>query len=308
MEFKDYYKILGVDKKASVDEIKKAYRKLAMKYHPDRNPDDKSAEEKFKEISEAHEVLSDPEKRKRYDQLGANWKQYQTGGQDFGDIFSQFGRGGGRQYRTSGNFEDMFGNMSGFSDFFESFFGGGAFGGDQFRSRRTSKGADYEATLYIMLEEAFSGTTKEILIEGKKLRLKINPGTKDGKRLRLSKQGAASQSGGERGDLYLTIKIQKHPFYEFDGTNLIYDLSIDLYSAVLGAKKKFKTLSGKNINLTIPPGTDNGQLFRIQGMGFPLEENSNRFGDLIIRIKVELPKNLSSEEKKLFKTLSEIRK
>jgi curved DNA-binding protein len=308
MEFKDYYKILGVDKKASVDEIKKAYRKLAMKYHPDRNPDDKSAEEKFKEISEAHEVLSDPEKRKRYDQLGSNWKQYQTGGQDFGDIFSQFGRGGGRQYRTSGNFEDMFGNMSGFSDFFESFFGGGAFGGDRFSSHRTAKGADYEAELYIMLEEAYSGTTKEISIEGKKLRLKINPGTKDGKRLRLSKQGAVSQSGGEKGDLYLTIKIQKHPFYEFDGTNLIYDLSIDLYSAVLGAKKKFKTLSGKNINLTIPPGTDSGQLFRIQGMGFPLEENSNRSGDLIIRIKVELPKNLSSEEKKLFKTLSEIRK
>jgi len=308
MEFKDYYKILGVEKKASTDEIKKAYRKLAMKYHPDRNPDDKSAEEKFKEISEAHEVLSDPEKRKKYDRLGSNWKQYQTGGQDFSDIFSQFGKGGGRQYRTSGNFEDIFGNMSGFSDFFESFFGGSSFDNDRSTSHRTTKGADYEATLYIMLEEAYSGTTKEISIEGKKLRLKINPGTKDGKKLRLSKQGAVSQSGGDRGDLYLTIKIQKHPFYEFDGTNLVYDLSIDLYSAVLGSKKKFKTLSGKNINLSIPPGTDSGQLFRIKDMGFTIEENSNHFGDLIIRIKVELPKNLSSEEKKLFKSLSEIRK
>jgi curved DNA-binding protein len=307
MEFKDYYKILGVDKKASTDEIKKAYRKLAMKYHPDRNPDDKSAEEKFKEISEANEVLSDAEKRKRYDQLGSNWKQYQPGAGGFGGDFSQFGHGGG-QYRTSGNFEDMFGNMSGFSDFFESFFGGSSSGGDRFKSHRTTKGADYEATLYIMLEEAYSGTTKEISIEGKKLRLKINPGTKDGKKLRLSKQGATSQSGGEKGDLYLTIKLQKHPFYEFDDSNLIYDLSIDLYSAVLGAKKKFKTLSSKNINLTIPPGTDSGQLFRIKGMGFPTEENANQFGDLIIRIKVELPKNLSSEEKKLFKTLSEIRK
>jgi curved DNA-binding protein len=307
MEFKDYYKILGVDKKASVDEIKKAYRKLAMKYHPDRNPDDKSSEEKFKEVSEAHEVLSDPEKRKRYDQLGSNWKNYQPGAGGSGGGFSQFG-GGGRQYRTSGNFEDMFGNMSGFSDFFESFFGGSSAGRSSFSSRKTAKGADYEAELYIMLEEAYSGIAKEISIEGKKLRLKINPGTRDGKKLRLSKQGAASQSGGERGDLYLTIKIQKHPFYEFDDSNLIYDLSIDLYSAVLGTKKKFKTLSGKNINLTIPPGTDSGQLFRIKGMGFQLEENSDHFGDLIIRIKVELPKNLNNEEKKLFKTLSEIRK
>ncbi len=309
MEFKDYYKILGVDKNATQDEIKKAYRKLALKYHPDRNPGDKAAEEKFKEITEANEVLSDPEKRKKYDALGANWKQYQSTGHGFEDFFSQFGGGQrGKTYTFSGDIGDLFGNISGFSDFFESFFGRSASPFEsRTRRRGKSKGADYEATLYITLEEAFHGGTKEVLIEGKKVRIKIDPGVRDGKKLRLKGLGAPGIGGGERGDLYLTIKIEKHPYYELVGNDLYYDLYIDLYTALLGGKKQIRTLSGKTVNLTIPPETDNGKILRLKGMGFRVAENSNTLGDLFVRIKVELPKNLTAEEKELVKKLASMR-
>ena len=201
MDFKDYYKILGVDKSATKEDISKAFRKLALKYHPDKNPNDIAAEEKFKEITEANEVLSDPEKRKKYDTLGANWNQYQNTGGGFEDFFSsQFGGrrgGGGTTFEYSGDFGDMFGGTSGFSDFFETLFGQRGGGeSDFFRGQRTAeKGQDYEATLYVTLEEAYNGTTKEVLISGKKLRIKINPGTKDGDKLRLKEQGGASRTG-----------------------------------------------------------------------------------------------------------------
>ena len=311
MEFKDYYKILGVDKSATQDEIKKAYRKLAMKYHPDRNPDNKSAEEKFKEITEANEVLSDPEKRKKYDTLGANWKQYQNQGQGFEDFYSHFGsgrRGGGGTYEFSGNLGDLFGNLGGFSDFFESFFGGGAsdFGAKSGRRSRR-KGADLEATLYITLEDAFHGATKDVLIGGKKIRLKIVPGTKDGKKLRLKGLGAIGSNGGEKGDLYLTIKIEKHPYFEVSGSDLYYDLYVDLYTAVLGGKKQIRALNGKTVSINIPEGSDSGKILRLKGLGFRTAENSNSFGDLLVRIKVEIPKNLNKEEKELFKKLAAMR-
>jgi len=309
MEFKDYYKILGVDKSATQDEIKKKYRKLALKYHPDRNPGDKSAEEKFKEITEANEVLSDPEKRKKYDSLGANWKNYQSTGKGFDDFFSQFGGGkpGGSTFEFSGDFSDMFGNLSGFSDFFDGLFGGR--GGRQrgFRSQQKMKGQDFEATLYITLEDAFGGTDKEVLVEGKKLKIKISPGTKSGKRLRLKGQGAQSTTGGERGDLYLIIKIEKHPFYELDNINIYYDLYIDFATAALGGKKKIKTIDGKTVNINIPEGTDSGNLFRIGGMGMYKSEKKTERGDFIVRVRVETPKNLSKNEKELFKRLAEIK-
>jgi len=309
MEFKDYYKIIGVDRNASQDEIKKKYRKLALRYHPDRNPGDKAAEEKFKEITEAHEVLSDPEKRKKYDALGANWKQYQTKGRGFEDFFSQFGGGkpGGTSFEFSGNFSDLFGNVSGFSDFFEGFFGRGGGKGRSYRSHQQAKGQDCEAVLYITLEDAFKGTNKEVLIDGKKLRIKINPGTKDGKKLRLRNQGAATAGVGERGDLYLTIKIEKHPFYEIDGHDLYYDLFIDFTTAALGGKKKIKTIDGKSVNIKIPEGTDSGRLFRIGNMGMYKSEKKTDRGDMIVRVKVETPKNLSKDEKVLFKRLTEIK-
>ena len=311
MEFKDYYKILGVEKSATKEEISKAFRKLALKYHPDKNPNDKAAEEKFKEITEAHEVLSDPEKRKKYDTLGANWNRYQSSGGGFEDFFSQFGgrRGGGTTFEYSGDFGDFFGSSSGFSDFFENLFGhrGGRRGSEFFGDQRgAEKGQDFETTLYISLEEAYTGTSKEVLISGKKLRIKINPGTKDGDKLRLKEQGGASRTGHGSGDLYLTIKITKHPFYEIDGDDLYYDLVIDLYTAILGGKKKVKLIHGKTINLDIPKGTDSGSLFRIGKFGLK-KSGSDERGNLFVRIKLETPKNLSKKETELFKELSKLR-
>ncbi|MCH7963700.1 MAG: DnaJ domain-containing protein [Bacteroidetes bacterium] len=307
MEFKDYYKILGVEKSASQDEIKKAYRKLAMKYHPDRNQDNKKAEEKFKQITEANEVLSDPEKRKKYDTLGSNWKQYQSQGQGFEDFYSHFGSSGrGAQYSYSGNLDDLFGNISGFSDFFESFFGRSGAAAGRTQSVRSRKGQDFEATLYIPLIETYNGTTKEISVGGKRVRVKISPGTKDGKKLRLKGLGNEGMNGGEKGDLYLTLKIEKDPYFDLDSNNLYYDLYVDLYTAVLGGKKQVITLGGKTINITIPEGTDSGKVLRLKGLGFPISENSKIYGDLLVRIKVELPQNLTKEEKELFEKLASL--
>ncbi len=311
MDFKDYYKILGVEKSATKDEISKAFRKLAVKYHPDKNPNDKVAEEKFKEITEANEVLSDSEKRKKYDKLGANWNQYQTSGGGFEDFFSQYGGGqqGRTSYEFSGDFGDLFGGTTGFSDFFENIFGHGGSRGSKFygSQQRKEKGQDFEATLYISLEEAYNGTSKEVLISGKKLRIKINPGTRDGDKLRLKDQGGASRSGKLIGDLYLTIKIQKHPFYETDGDDLYFDLIIDLYTSVLGGKKKVKLINGKTININIPKGTDSGKLFRIGNFGLTKPGNTGERGNLFVRIKIETPKNLSKKEMELFKELSKLR-
>ncbi|HEY6436259.1 MAG TPA: J domain-containing protein, partial [Ignavibacteriaceae bacterium] len=297
MEFKDYYKMLGVEKSATKDEISKAFRKLALKYHPDKNPNDNTAEEKFKEITEAHEVLSDPEKRKKYDTLGANWNQYQSSGGGFEDFFSQYGGSsrGGTTYEFSGNFEDLFGGTTGFSDFFENIFGHSGNRGAKFYGTQhgKEKGQDFEATLYISLEEAYNGTSKDVLINGKKLRIKINHGTRDGDKLRLKDQGGSSRSGKVMGDLYVTIKIERHPFYEIDGDDLYYDLTIDLYAAVLGGKKKVKLITGKTINLDIPRGTDNGTLFRIGKFGLNKSGVGEDRGDLYVRIKIDTPKNLS---------------
>lgn len=311
MEFKDYYKILGVNKKATKDDISKAFRKLAVKYHPDKNPNDKVAEEKFKEITEANEVLSDPEKRKKYDTLGANWNQYQTGGGGFEDFFSQYGGGrqGGTSYEFSGDFGDLFGGTTGFSDFFENIFGQGGGRGSKFHGaqQRKEKGQDFEATLYVSLEEAYNGTSKDVIINGKKLRIKINPGTREGDKLRLKDQGGASRSGKVIGDLYLTIKIERHPFYEIDRDDLYYDLTIDLYTAVLGGKKKVKLINGKTINLDIPKGTDTDSIFRIGNFGLKKSGVGEDRGDLFVRIRIETPKDLSKKEIELFKELSKLR-
>lgn len=312
MEFKDYYKILGVEKTATKDEIKKAYRKLAMKYHPDRNPGNKASEEKFKEITEAHEVLSDAEKRKKYDTLGANWKQYQNTGRGFEDFFTQFGgrrtSSRGTSFEFSGDLGDLFGNLSGFSDFFDSFFGGGrrGFGGFDRSSSRSQNGQDLEASLYIPLEEAYNGGTKEILVNNKKLRIKIEPGTKDGTKLRLKSQGGDAIGRGIKGDLYLTIKIEKHPFYEIEGEDLYYDLDVDFYTAALGGKKMIRLINSTTINLDIPEGTDSGKLFRVGKLGLR-KSGSNDQGDLFIRIKVETPKNLNKKEKDLIKELQKLK-
>lgn len=315
MEFKDYYKILGVDKNATQEEIKKAYRKLAMKYHPDRNPGDKSAEEKFKEITEANEVLSDPEKRKKYDTLGANWKQYEHAGRGFDDFFSQFGgaqSGGGRTYTFSGDLGDLFGNLGGFSDFFESFFGSrgrrqksSGFTASDYQHHPSTGGIDLEADLNITLEEAFNGGERIITVDGKKVKIKIAPGTKDGQRLRLKGLGRSRTPGGQKGDLYLNIHILQHPFYEIKDSDLYYNLDIDLYTAVLGGKEFIRTLDGKTISINIPEGTDSGSILRLKNLGMQKE---NGRGDLFVRVNVTVPKYLSEEEKQLFRKLQSLRK
>ncbi|RPI73130.1 MAG: J domain-containing protein [Ignavibacteriales bacterium] len=306
MEYKDYYKILGVEKSATEDDIKKAYRKLAKKYHPDKNPDDKTAEAKFKEVSEAYEVLKDPEKRKKYDHLGANWKQYQqTGGDDW---FKNHQSRQGGNYQFSGNFNDLFGNVGGFSDFFESFFGGGGRPGQT--GSYTSvpqKGSDYEAVLNISLEEAHKGTEKQFTIDGKTLKVKITPGMESGKKLRLKNQGGAGVRGGAKGDLYLRIQIEKHQHFERKENDLYYDLDVDLYTAVLGGKKEITTLEGKRININIPKETDSGTVLKLKGMGMNKPDSSER-GDLLVKINLVIPKQLSDDEKKLFEKLAALRK
>ena len=308
MEFKDYYKTLGLDKQATADDIKKAYRKLAKKYHPDKNPNDKVAEEKFKEVSEAYEVLKDPEKRKKYDTLGANWKHYQHAGGNPDDWFRNFhqGRQGG-SYQFSGSFNDLFGNIGGFSDFFESFFGGGERhrGTDGF-ANVAQKGSDYEASLIISLEEAHKGVEKQFVVNGRTLRVKITPGIEEGKKLRLRNQGGEGRAGGEKGDLYLKIKIEKHPYFERKENDLYYDLNVDLYTAVLGGKKEVTTLDGKRINIIIPKETENGKILKVKGMGMNKPGRTDR-GDLFVRINVNIPQNLTNEEIKLFEKLKSLR-
>jgi curved DNA-binding protein len=305
MEFKDYYKILGVDKNATKDDIKKVFRRLAKKYHPDKNPGDKASEEKFKEVTEANEVLSDPEKRKKYDQLGSNWKQYQNTGPEanygYGN-YRQGSQGDGAAY--SGNFDELFGNVGGFSDFFESFFGGRTGPSKQSHPR---KGKDYEASLSISLEEANHGTEKEFTLDGKKIRIKITPGIEQGKKLRLKHQGSEGIAGGEKGDLYITIKIENHSHFERNGNDLYCNMDVDLYTAVLGGKKPLKTLDGKTINVNIPPETESGTSFRIKEMGMSHYSNSDLRGDLFVKINVKIPKHLSAKEIALFKELSLIR-
>jgi curved DNA-binding protein len=311
MEFKDYYKILGVEKSATDTEIKKSYRDLAKKYHPDKNPGNKTAEEKFKEISEAYEVLKDPEKRKKYDQLGSNWRQYQNAGAgSTDDWFRQYDGGQqGGSYQFSGNLGDLFGNIGGFSDFFESFFGGGsARSSGETVFNRARKGNDYEANLNLTLEETYNGGERQLAVDGRKLKIKINPGTREGKVLRLKNQGAPGAHGGEKGDLYLTIHVLDHPFYEVKEDDLYYNLDTDLYTAVLGGKIQFQTLNGKKINLTIPKESENGKLLKIKNLGMPKENNKNVNGDLYIRLNIQILKNLTKEEIKLFEKLSSLRK
>lgn len=305
MEYKDYYKILGVDKSASQDEIKKAYRALAKKYHPDKNPGDQSAENKFKELQEAHEVLKDPEKRKKYDRLGANWKQYEhTGAAD--DWFNNYRQSGRRTYQQSGDMGSIFENIGGgggFSDFFEAFVGG-AF--ERESKPRVKKGRDFQASMSISLEEAHHGSERQFSIDGKKIKVKINKGVSSGTKLRLKNQGAEGVGGGEKGDLYLNITIEDHASFERKGSDIYYNLNIDLYKALLGGKEPVKTIDGKTINVTIPPESDNGKLLRISSMGMNKAEGER--GDFYVRININLPKNLSEKEKEIFKQLSELRK
>lgn len=315
MNYKDYYKILGVDKNASQDEIKKAYRKLAVKYHPDKNPNDKKAEEKFKNISEAYEVLKDPETREKYDRLGANWKQYEQAQAQQGQGFDPFGGFGqtGQRTRTGSfsqeDFESFFGGFggSGFSEFFERFFGGGFDSRAQkqrssSRQRRQSTQAqNLKGDIYISLEDAFHGTKRILNVNNERFRVSIPKGIKDKQTLRMKGKGQEDPFTGKRGDILLTIHINPHKFIERKGDDLYITAAMDIFTATLGGTLSIQTLTGEK-SINIKPGTDGGKTLRLKGQGMPVQ-NSNSRGDLYVKTKITVPKNLSKEDKSLFEKL-----
>ncbi len=307
MEYKDYYKTLGVDKNATQEEIKKAYRKLAVKYHPDKNPGNKEAENQFKMINEAYEVLGDPEKRKKYDELGSNWNRFNQGGEyTGGNPFEGFGNAAGNQYYYQGNLDDLFGGKSsGFSDFFEAFFGRGASSGFGRNARQTEfKGQDYEAEMDLTLEEAYHGTSRIIQLDNEKIRIKIKPGAYDGQVLRIKGKGAKGSQPSNNGDLLIKIKVLPHPVFERIGNDLKMTHQISLFDAVLGGKTVVETLNGK-IKIDIPEGTQNNKILRIKGKGMPVYGKTGEFGDLLIQLQVVIPEKLSAAQKNLFRQLKD---
>lgn len=306
MDYKDYYQALGLDKSATKDQIKKAYRKLARQYHPDVNPNDAEAERKFKEINEAHEVLSDEEKRQKYDQLGADWQRYQQAGPGAGRgssqgfDWSQYAQGGGFQ----GGAEDAFGGAD-FSDFFSSMFGnmgGGAAGGSRPRA-----GQDYQAELELTLEEAYHGGPRTLTVNGKNLRITIQPGVEDGQTIRLRDQGAPGRNGGPSGSLYITFRLLPDARYTRTGPDLTMDVPVSIYTALLGGEQVVETLSGP-VKITIKPETQNGTRLRLRGKGFPVYRQPGQFGDLYLRLNLTLPQHLTEQEKTLFRQLADLRK
>jgi len=315
VQFRDYYETLGVSKTATDDEIRSAFRKLARKYHPDVAKDKKAAEEKFKEINEAYEVLGDPEKRKKYDQLGADWNrpggfqptpdwQWQ-GQQQPGGGYSQWGGdGGGVQFEFDG---------TGFSDFFEAFFGGGrgrsAFGGFGQRQATAERGADVEADIMVPLEEALHGSTRTVSLRRagsdkvENYQVKIPRGVHEGQRIRLRGQGQAGTRGGKSGDLFLRVRLARHPDFTVEGSDLIHEVKIEPWQAVLGAELVVPTLEG-NVRLKIPPGTQGGQRFRLRERGLP--GASGKRGDLYVVAQINVPKKVSDREREIWSELAKL--
>jgi curved DNA-binding protein len=306
MEYKDYYKTLGVEKNASESEIKRAYRKLAMQYHPDRNPGNKKAEEKFKEINEANQVLGDPSKRARYDQLGNSYSQWQQGGGtptgfNWEDWFSN---APGRNVRVEeGNLEDLLGGD--FSDFFSRIFGGARPMPGQQASRRANRRArsTYQHPVEISLTEAYNGTTRLIAIEDRRLEVKIPRGAATGTKVRVA--DAVTGSDGQKTDLYLVLNVTADPQFERRSDDLYTDVQIGLYTAVLGGELAVPTPSG-NVVLTIPAGTQPDQVFRLTGRGMPHLKKPDVFGDLYVRLKVRIPRQLTARQKQLFEELERL--
>jgi curved DNA-binding protein len=309
MDYKDYYKTLGVDKNADSDEIKKVFRKLARKHHPDVNPGDKIAEERFKEINEAYQVLTDPEARAKYDRLGASWQAYQQTGRQGGFDWSQWVTGVNKQGRPvkQVDLNDVlsgFNSKSGsFSDFFEAIFGGMGVGQ---QTAMPGKGENYNQIIEITLEEAFTGAARILRIGGRRLEIKIPKGATTGTKVRVRGEGAPGAAGGPKGDLYLDITVKPDSTFERVGDDLYLDLPVNLYSAVLGGEAIVPTLRGK-IKLKIPPETQSGRTFRLKGQGMPSLRNPEARGDLYAKVVVTLPENLTDREIELFEELADIR-
>jgi curved DNA-binding protein len=306
MEYKDYYKILGVERKASKDEVRRAYRKLALKTHPDRNPGDSKAEEHFKEINEAYQVLSDPEKRSRYDQLGESYTQWQEGGAptegfNWEDWFTTKPSGNVRV----GGLEDILGSE--FSEFFRRIFGGmpdmGVPSTRRGSAQRNQRSAlpSYQQEVSISLTEAYKGTTRRIEVDGRRLEVKIPPGTKTGTKVRVANT-IPTGIAGQKGDLYLVIRVAEDSRFEVKGNDLHTEVAIDLYTAVLGGEITVQTLTG-NVVLTIPPGIQPGQTIRLAGRGIPRLNAPKNMGDLFAHIKVKIPNNLTPRQQELFQEL-----
>lgn len=307
MQVRDYYQTLGVSRNASEQEIKKAYRKLARQHHPDKNPGNAAAEDRFKEINEAYEVLSDSSKRQKYDQFGADWDKFsRAGGRPEDFDWARWGGAPGRgRSMSQEEMEQMFGGAGGFSDFFETLFGsmgGRGFGnaGGQPRGRQARQ-RDQEHTVQVTLEEAFHGATRALQWEdGRSISAKIPRGVRTGSKIRLSGQSGAG------GDLYLKVEVLPHAQFEREGDDLRVTLPVDLYTALLGGKVDVPAID-KSVRLTIPPETGNGKVFRLRGLGMPSLRQPDQRGDLLATVSVELPTALSQQEKELFQQLKGLR-
>lgn len=301
MAYIDYYNILGVNKGASQDDIKKAYKKLARKYHPDLNPNDPDAHRKFQEINEANEVLSDPEKRKKYDQYGENWKhadQFEAQQQQYGQYQNGgFGGGGGSYWSASDD-------GSGFSDFFESMFGG--------RSGRSSgggshmfRGQDYNASLSLSLADAAKTHKQVITVNGKNLRITVPAGIADGQTIKLKGQGGPGVNGGPAGDLYIIFAITDNGRFKRVGDDLYVTVPLNMYTAILGGEQIVETMDSK-VKLKVSPGTQNNTKVRLKGKGFPIYKKEGQFGDLIVTYTIEIPTNLTDKQKELFREIQSL--
>ena len=292
MEFIDYYKILGVDKTATDEDIKKAYRKLARKLHPDLNPTDKDAHKKFQQVNEANEVLSDADKRKKYDQYGKDWQhadQFEQQRQNQGR--SAFG--GGQHFQGDGD--------SDFSNFFESMFGGSG------RSRQTKfRGQDYNAELKLNLTDVLETHQQTLTVNGKNIRITIPAGIENGQVIKLKGHGAPGVNGGPAGDLYITFSISNHPDFKRSGNDLFTTVPIDLYTAILGGETTINTLKGK-VKLKVNSETQYGTKIRLKGKGFPVYKKEGETGDLYVTYEIKLPANLTEEQKKLFTELRNLK-
>lgn len=307
MEYKDYYKILGVPKKADAKEIKRAYRRLARRYHPDRNPGDRTAENKFKEINEAYEVIGSPENRTKYDQLGRNYHRFQQmGGNPSNFDFSQWFSG---DRHGNVNLGDMFGagrgGRTGFSDFFDAIFGSGGVrqAGGRPGNAYGGRGRDVEHTVSITLDEAYHGTSRTLSQDGNRFTAKIPAGAKNGTKIRLRGKGGSGSAAG--GDLYLVVRVEPHPTFKRDGPTLRVDVDVDVVTAVLGGKVPVPTLTGP-VSLTIPAGTQGGQTIRLRGRGMPHLRDEALMGDLLATVRIRVPKELNEEQRALYEKLAQL--
>ena len=305
MGFIDYYKVLDLSKTADAKALKKAFRKLARKYHPDVNPDDKVAEQKFKQLNEAYEVLSDPEKRKKYDKYGKDWQHSEAFERAQQQRSQQSSQQRGQQF--GGSQGQNFGGQD-FSDFFQSMFGDDAvFEGNGHRRQRRSTmafpGQDYNAELHLKLRDVYQAQKQVLTINGKNIRLTIPAGVKNGQTIRIKNQGGEGVNGGKKGDLYLTFKIQSDATFRREKNNLFTEMDIDLYDMILGGKIDVPTLSGK-VTVTLKPNTPNGKQIRLKEKGFPIYKKEGKFGDLYVKLNVLLPNNLSTKERELLEELA----